>query len=78
MILPIGILINTAAVAIGGLAGAAGRRYLTRELKDGLQMIFAGCAMCMGIYMVGKLENMTPFVSAMVVGTGVGRVLRLG
>ena len=78
MILPIGILINTAAVAIGGLAGAAGRRYLTRELKDGLQMIFAGCAMCMGIYMVGKLENMTPFVSAMVVGTGVGLVLRLG
>ena len=49
MILPIGILINTAAVAIGGLVGATGGRYLTRELKDGLQMIFAGCAMCMGI-----------------------------
>lgn len=78
MILPIGILINTAAVAIGGLVGAAGGRYLTRELKDGLQMIFAGCAMCMWINMEGKLENMTPFVSAMVVGTGIGLVLRLG
>ena len=78
MILPIGILINTAAVAIGGLAGATGGRYLTRELKDGLQMIFAGCAMCMWIYMVGKLENMTPFVFAMVVWTGIGLVLHLG
>lgn len=78
MIMPIGILVNSAAIALGGIAGAVGGKLLTREFKASLQMIFAGCAMCMGVYMVGKMENMTPFVFAMVVGTGIGLALHIG
>ena len=78
MNLPIGILVNALAVALGGIVGAACGRHLTAEFKANLQMIFAGCSMCMGVYMVGKMENMTPFVFSMVVGTGIGLALQIG
>ena len=76
--MPIGVLINAAAVILGGLLGTLLSRRIPDELKDTLTGIFGICAMGMGIASLVLMRNMPPVVLAVVLGTLIGWLLKLG
>lgn len=75
--MPTGIIINTIAIAAGGILGAAIGEKIPGEFKDKLNMIFAACAMSMGISSIVLMENMPAVVFAVILGTVLGMVLHL-
>lgn len=76
--MPIGIIVNVAAVVIGGFLGAAAGDRISESFKENINMVFGGCAMCMGISSIGQMANMPAVVLAMILGTSLGLLIHLG
>ncbi len=76
--MPIGVIVNVAAVAIGGLLGTVLKKWINARLKKGLTLIFSICAAGLGITSAVKIENMSAVILALVLGTAIGLILRLG
>lgn len=76
--MPIGVLLNVAAVAVGGIAGSLLSKKLSEELKTQMAFIFGICAMGMGISSVVLMKNMPAVILCVVVGTIIGICLKLG
>ena len=56
--MPIGIIINTIAIFLGGIAGAMLGDKLPEKYKEQLNMIFGLCSMGMGIASIGLMKYM--------------------
>ena len=76
--MPIGIICNVVAVALGGVIGATQGNRIRAELKEKLNMIFGLCSMAMGISSIVLMKNMPAVVFAVLLGTTLGIALRLG
>lgn len=76
--MPTGIIINSAAIVIGGLLGAAAGGNLSAELKEKLNMVFGVSAMGMGISSIVLRENMPAVIFALIIGTLLGVVVHFG
>lgn len=76
--MPTGIIINTLAIAGGGVIGAFAGEKVSEDFKEKLNMIFGVCAMAMGISSIVLMENMPAVVFAMIVGTSLGLLIHLG
>ena len=75
--MPVGVIINVLAVAVGGFLGAKGSRLISAELKEKLTHIFGLCAMGIGVTSVILMRNMPAVILAVIVGTAVGILLHL-
>lgn len=76
--MPIGVIINTIAIFLGGIAGALLGDKLTEKYKEQLNLIFGLCSMGMGISSIVLMKYMPAVVFALIIGTIVGVVLKLG
>lgn len=76
--MPIGVLVNTLAILVGGIIGTLAGNRLTTDFKEKLNMIFGVCAMGMGISAIVLMENMPAVILALIVGTSLGLVVHLG
>ncbi len=76
--MPIGVLINTGAILLGGILGGLLGHHLSEEFKTNLTMIFGVCSMGMGIYAIAPMKYMPAVIFALVIGTGLGLMCRLG
>ena len=76
--MPIGIIINSAAVAVGGILGTLLGNRMSESFKENLTMVFGACAMCMGISSIAKMENMPAVILAVILGTCLGLAIHLG
>ena len=76
--MPAGVLCNVMAVALGGIAGALGGRYLSGEFRQKLNLIFGICSIGIGISSVMLMRNMPAVVLAVILGTAAGTVTHLG
>lgn len=76
--MPTGIIINTIAIAAGGVLGAAIGEKIPGEFKEKLNMIFGACAMSMGIASIVLMVNMPAVIFAVILGTVFGMVVHLG
>ena len=76
--MPIGVICNVLAVALGGLIGAAGGKRLSEEFKQKLNLIFGICSMGIGISSVVLMQNMPAVILALILGTVIGIVTHLG
>ena len=76
--MPIGIICNVLAVAVGGLIGAKAGNKLPQEFKEKLNLIFGICSMGIGISSIVLMQNMPAVVLALILGTILGIVARLG
>ncbi len=76
--MPTGIILNVAAVVIGGILGAILGNRLGEEFKEKLTMIFGASAMCMGISSIIRMENMPAVILSVIVGTCLGIAVHLG
>lgn len=70
--MPVGIICNAAAIAIGGILGALVGHKLSEELKTKIQMIFGACSMAMGISTIVLMRNMPAVIFSVILGTALG------
>ena len=76
--MPIGVILNTLAIALGGVIGAKSGNRLSEEFKDKLNSIFAVCSMGMGITSIVLMENMPAVIFSLIFGTAIGVFFHLG
>ena len=74
----IGLFINIGAVILGGILGALFGKKMTSEFTGNMNKVFGICAMCMGISTISGMRNMPAVVLAVVLGTAIGLVCKLG
>lgn len=76
--MPIGVIINTVAIFLGGIAGTLLGDKLPEKYKEQLNLIFGLCSMGMGISSIVLMKYMPAVVFALIIGTIVGLVFNLG
>lgn len=76
--MPIGVIINTVAIFLGGIAGALLGDKLPEKYKEQLNLIFGLCSMGMGISSIVLMKYMPVVVFALIIGNIVGFVFKLG
>ena len=76
--MPIGVIINTIAIVLGGIAGALLGDKLPEKYKEQLNLIFGLCSMGMGISSIVLMKYMPAVVFALIIGTIVGLVFNIG
>lgn len=76
--MPVGVFINTTCILLGGLAGSALKSHLPERVKTEMTAVFGVCAVGIGVLSIVPIRNLSAVVLAMVIGTLVGLLLRLG
>lgn len=76
--MPIGVICNVLAVAVGGVIGSKAGTKLSAELKEKLNLIFGIYSMGIGISSIVLMQNMPAVVLALILGTILGVALHLG
>ena len=76
--MPIGVIINTVAIFLGGIAGALLGNKLPEKYKEQLNLIFGLCSMGMGISSIVLMKYMPAVVFALIIGTILGLIFNLG
>ena len=76
--MPVGVICNVLAVAVGGVIGSACGNRLTQDFKDKLNLIFSVCAMGIGISAIVLMQNLPAVVLALITGTIIGAAMHLG
>lgn len=76
--MPIGVICNSLAIAVGGVLGARLSSRLSDDFKDKLNAVFSICALGIGITSVVLMENLPAVILALILGTILGHVLHLG
>ena len=76
--MPIGVIINTVSIFLGGIAGALLGNKLPEKYKEQLNLIFGLCSMGMGISSIVLMKYMPAVVFALIIGTIVGLIFNLG
>lgn len=76
--MPIGVIVNALAVAIGGLLGACLNGRLSASFQREINLIFGVCSVGMGVSATAQMVNMPAVVFALILGGGLGLVLHLG
>lgn len=76
--MPIGVIIDAASVAVGGILGALAGQKLPEDFKNQLNIVLGLCSLEMGISAIGLMQNMPAVIFALVVGAGIGLAVGLG
>lgn len=74
----IGIIANVACVFIGGLIGALCAKLISQRTISKVNSVFGVSAIGMGIYSIVLVQNLTPVIFALIVGTIIGDAIHLG
>ena len=76
--MPIGIIVNSLAIIIGGVIGTIFGKHISLDFKEKINMIFGACAMTMSIGSIVLMKNMPAVVFAVVIGTIIGLAVHFG
>ena len=76
--MPIGVICNVLAVALGGVIGTFGGKKLSEEFKQKLNLIFGVCAMGIGVSSIAQMQNMPAVILSLILGTILGIATHLG
>ncbi len=75
--MPIGVLINTAAIFLGGLTGALVGGRIPQRINQALTGVFGLSAITMGVYLIIQLSSLSAVVMAIILGTLIGECLNI-
>lgn len=75
--MPTGIIINAAAILLGGIFGALAKNKLTADFKTQIALVFGVCSMGMGISSIGLMKNMPAVIFALIIGTAIGLIIHM-
>ncbi len=76
--MPIGIIVNSLAIVIGGIAGNVVGSKLSSGFIDNMNTIFGACAMTMGISSIVLMSNMPAVMLSVILGSAIGLAMHLG
>ena len=75
--MPVGVLLNAAAIFLGGLLGASFGSKIPPHICKVLPATFGSCSMLMGVSNIIKMQTMPAVVLSVIVGTIIGEALCL-
>ena len=70
--MPVGVICNVLAVALGGLIGAKGGKRMSAAFKEKLNLIFGICSMGIGVSSIILMQNMPAVILSLILGTIIG------
>lgn len=73
----LGPIVNSSAVLVGGLVGAAFSKYIPDRLKENMPLVFGAASMAMGVNMIVKSNIMGVMVVSLLLGSLFGELIRL-
>lgn len=76
--MPIGVIINSLSILLGGILGTLGGKHMSDEFKTNINLVFGVCSMGMGIYAIAPMKNMSAVIFALIFGTALGLLCHLG
>ena len=76
--MPIGVLVNSLAIIIGGIIGNLTGQRLGQNFKEGLNMVFGACSMSIGISSIVLMKNLPAVIFSVILGTCIGLTVHLG
>lgn len=76
--MPIGVIANVLAVAIGGVIGAVAGDKLPDKFKNELNLVFGVCSMGIGVSSIVLMKNMPAVIFAVILGSSIGLLIHLG
>ena len=76
--MPIGVIVNSLSIIVGGIIGAFAGERLSDNFKDSMNMIFGVCSMAMGITSIVLMANMPAVIFSVIAGTALGLAIHLG
>lgn len=76
--MPIGVIIDAAAVLLGGLCGALMKGKISTHFAGQLNLVFGACSMAMGVSSIFLMKNMPAVVFSLILGSTMGLLLKLG
>jgi len=77
MVLPLGSIINSAAVVIGGGLGLVAGRAIGEKLRDSLFQVIGLCTVLIGLKMALVTDDLMPVILSCVLGIVTGEAVRL-
>ncbi|GCF94038.1 membrane protein [Enterococcus florum] len=75
--MPLGVIINSFSIFLGGIAGGLLGHLLPERFKTEIQLIFGLCAMAMGIPAVNGTVHLPAVILAVILGTSIGMAVHL-
>ena len=75
--LPVGVIANSVAVAVGGVVGAAISPSLPERIRTSLPTVFGFSSCLIGISPAAKVVNLAPVILSMILGLLIGELLFL-
>lgn len=75
--MPIGIIVNSLAVLLGGTVGALLGNKLQENFRNNLTLIFGVASMSMGVASIVTLTYLPAVIFAVIIGTGIGELVHL-
>ena len=75
--MPIGCIINSLAVALGGVLGAAFGKYLPERVRESLPNVFGFSSMLIGVNLMIGVHNLSAVILSLIVGTILGELCRI-
>lgn len=73
--MPVGIIINSFSIILGGILGGFLGHLLSEDFKTQITLIFGVCSMAMGIPSISQMANMPAVILAIILGTSLGLFL---
>lgn len=74
----LGIIVDVLSVAVGGALGTVAGKLMSKQFTTQLNLVFGVCSMGMGVGSIVSMENMPPVILALVLGTALGLIIKLG
>jgi len=75
--MPVGVIVNALAVALGGIIGSKAGEKLSDDFRQKLNLIFGICSIGIGISSVVLMQNMPAVILALMLGAVLGIVIHL-
>jgi uncharacterized membrane protein YqgA involved in biofilm formation len=75
--MPVGIIVNSLAILLGGLAGALLGEKIPKRLGVSLPLTFGLVAMGLGVNFIVKISTLPAVVLALVIGSTIGELIYL-
>ena len=75
--MPIGCIMNSLAVALGGVLGAVFGKYLPERVRESLPNVFGFSAMLIGVTLMTGVHSLSVVILSLIVGTILGELCRI-
>ena len=73
--MPIGVIVDCAATAVGGLLGAILGKYIPQKIKSFLPVVFSVCCLGIGISLIVQAKSLSAVMLSVILGAVVGAII---